>query len=672
MPSHRELANAIRALAMDAVQRANSGHPGMPMGMADIAQALWSDYLRFNPKNPNWFNRDRFVMSNGHGAMLQYALLHLTGFDLSMDDVKNFRQLHSKTPGHPEFADTPGVEMTTGPLGQGLASAVGMAIAEKNLATTFNREGHDIVNHYTYVFAGDGCLMEGISHEACSLAGTMGLGKLIVFYDDNEISIDGHVSEWFTDDTPHRFESYGWHVIRDVDGHQGDAIRRSIEEARARTDKPTLICCKTTIGFGAPNLAGTAKSHGSPLGEAEITAAKQQLNWHHPAFEIPDDIYKAWDKTTVGEEAELRWNQAFAKYEMAYPELAKAFLRRMGHFLPEQWQNEATRFLNETRSFEKEEATRKSSLQCIEHFSPLLPELLGGSADLGGSNCTEWSGHQPINTAHPGGNYIKYGVREFAMSAIANGLALHGGFIPFVGTFLVFSDYARNAVRLSALMQQKVIYVYTHDSIGLGEDGPTHQPIEHVSSLRMMPGLNVWRPCDRFETAAAWVHAISHQGPSALCLSRQNLAQQPHQEKDIEAIKRGGYVLFDADAEFEAIIMATGSEVALAMQAANALQQDGVYVRVVSMPCCDLFKEQDAAYRESVLPSHIPVRLAVEAGVPDFWHQFVGDRGHIMGIAGFGLSAPANQVYEEFGLTAQSISQMILSMLQKQHVEQKM
>ncbi len=668
MPSRRELANAIRALAMDAVQKANSGHPGMPMGMADIAEVLWRDFLRFNPANPNWANRDRFVLSNGHGCMLLYAALHLTGYDLSIEDLKQFRQLHSKTPGHPEYHDTPGVETTTGPLGQGLANAVGMAIAEQILAKQFNREQFPIVDHHTYTFVGDGDLMEGISHEACSLAGTLGLGKLIVLYDDNGISIDGDVSGWFTDDTPKRFAAYHWHVIPNVDGHDAAAIQAAITQAKAQTDKPTIICCKTTIGFGSPNLAGSEKTHGAPLGDAEITASKKALDWPHAAFEIPEAIYQAWDARERGRESEATWNALFAKYETAHPELASEFLRRQHGFLPDNFAMLSNQFIQEMKSQQKDMATRKSSLSCLNAFAAFLPELVGGSADLSGSNCTNWQGCDVLSHANRAGNYIEYGVREFGMSAIMNGIALHRGLIPFSGTFLVFSDYARNAVRLSALMKQRVIYIYSHDSIGLGEDGPTHQPIEHAAMLRMTPGLNVWRPCDLVETAVAWQQALEHQGPTGLLLTRQNLPQQDHHDANIDNIKRGAYVLFEAlndEQQLDGIYIATGSEVHLAVAAAKALAAEGLGIRVVSMPCCEIFKAQDENYRQQVLPKSVKKRVAVETGVTDYWYQFVGDEGRVIGIDHFGASAPAEDLFTAYGFTEDNVKQVMLGLMDK-------
>lgn len=667
MPPHDTLANAIRVLAMDAVQRANSGHPGMPMGMADIATVLWREFLQLNPRNPNWMNRDRFVLSNGHGAMLQYALLHLTGFDLSIEDLRQFRQLRSKTPGHPEYGDTPGVETTTGPLGQGLANGVGMAIAEQHLAARYNRDDFNIVDHYTYVFAGDGCLMEGISHEACSLAGTLGLNKLIVFYDDNGISIDGDVEGWFRDDTPKRFEAYHWHVIS-VDGHDPAAVRNAIQAAQHQTERPTLICCKTQIGFGSPNKVNTAGVHGAPLGEEEVQNARKQLNWTHPPFEIPDEIYAAWDQRERGQETEAKWNQLFAQYETANPELAAEFLRTQHGVLPEQFTKASDQFIQQQQQQTKPVATRKSSQDCLNAYAPMLPELLGGSADLTGSNCTRYSDSVTLDHEHFAGNYLYYGVREFAMSAIMNGLALHGGVIPYGGTFLVFTDYARNAVRLSALMKQRVIYVYSHDSIGLGEDGPTHQPVEHTAMLRMTPGMHVWRPCDGIETAVAWQLALQTNGPSCLLLSRQSLPQQSRVKKQLALIARGGYVLIDSTETPDAIIIATGSEVQLAVEAAQALTQDGYQIRVVSMPCCETFREQDDAYRASVLPSDVTARVAVEAGIKDYWYQFVGSDGCVVGLDGFGASAPYQEVYQDRGLTSERVQQEVLALLQQRQM----
>ena len=656
MPSRRDLANAIRALSMDAVEKAKSGHPGAPMGMADIAEVLWNDFMRHNPTDPQWPNRDRFVLSNGHGSMLLYSLLHLTGYDLSIEDIKNFRQLHSKTPGHPEYGYTPGVETTTGPLGQGITNAVGMALAEKVLGAQFNRPGHHIIDHYTYCFLGDGCLMEGISHEACSLAGTWGLGKLIAFWDDNGISIDGHVEGWFSDDTPKRFEAYGWHVVRDVDGHDPDAIAKAIHEARAVNDRPSLICCKTVIGYGAPNLCGSHDCHGAPLGPEEIQAARENLGWNYPPFEIPQEIYDAWDAREKGKRWEAEWQEKFAAYKAEHPELAAELERRLGGELPETWDTFVNGVIHQVASEAKDIATRKASQETLNLIGPELPELLGGSADLTGSNLTNWKGSVSITRTVADGNYIHYGVREFGMAAIMNGIALHGGFIPYGGTFLVFSDYARNGVRMSALMKQRVIYVFTHDSIGLGEDGPTHQPIEHVPSLRIIPNLHVWRPCDAVETAVAWRCAIERKdGPSVLALTRQGVPHQERSEQQIADIARGGYVLKDCDGEPEAIIIATGSEVALAVGAAEVLAGEGRRVRVVSMPNANLFLEQDEAYRESVLPSSVTARVAVEAAHSNYWYQFVGCKGRVVGIDRFGESAPAKQLFEEFGFTVDNV-----------------
>ncbi len=656
MPSRRDLANAIRALSMDAVEKAKSGHPGAPMGMADIAEVLWNDFMRHNPTNPDWPNRDRFVLSNGHGSMLIYSLLHLTGYDLSIDDLKNFRQLHSKTPGHPEYGYTPGVETTTGPLGQGITNAVGMALAEKVLGAQFNRPGHHIIDHYTYVFLGDGCLMEGVSHEACSLAGTWGLGKLIAFWDDNGISIDGHVEGWFSDDTPKRFEAYGWHVIRDVDGHDPDAVAKAIAEARAVNDRPSLICTKTVIGYGAPNLCGSHDCHGAPLGEEEIKAARENLGWPYAPFEIPEEIYQAWDAREKGKQWEAEWNEKFAAYKAEFPELAAELERRLSGELPETWETFAEGMVHQVAAEAQDMATRKASQVVLNHLGPELPELLGGSADLTGSNLTNWKGSVSITRTVADGNYIHYGVREFGMAAIMNGIKLHGGFIPYGGTFLVFSDYARNGIRMSALMKLGVIYVFTHDSIGLGEDGPTHQPIEHVPSLRIIPNLHVWRPCDAVETAVAWRCAIERKdGPSVLALTRQGVPHQPRNESQLADIARGGYVLKDCDGTPEAILIATGSEVALAVGAAEALAAEGRRVRVVSMPNANLFLEQDEAYRESVLPAEVTARVAVEAAHSNFWYQFVGCKGRVVGIDRFGESAPAKQLFEEFGFTVDNV-----------------
>lgn len=669
MLPRRKLADAIRVLAMDAVQKANSGHPGMPMGMADIAEVLWRDHLRVNPANPEWPNRDRFVLSNGHGAMLLYAALHLTGFDVSIDDLKNFRQLNSKTPGHPEYGDTPGVETTTGPLGQGLAMAVGMAIAEKHLAAQFNKDDFNIVDHYTYVFAGDGCLMEGVSHEACSLAGTLGLEKLIVFYDDNGISIDGNVEGWFTDDTPKRFEAYNWQVIADVDGHDAESIAKAIQKAKDDTQRPTLICCKTQIGFGSPNKANTAGAHGAPLGDDEIAKTREAYGWSYAPFEIPEEMYAEWDRRAQGQSLEDEWNKQFAKYESANPELAREFLRRIHNDVPENWAQKSDAFIAETQQTTDAVATRKASLACLNQYLPMLPEMMGGSADLTGSNCTAAKTSKIISHDDFSGNYIEYGVREFAMAAIMNGLALHRGILPYAGTFLVFSDYARNAIRLSALMQLRVVHVLTHDSIGLGEDGPTHQPVEHAASLRLIPGLNVWRPCDLTETAVAWQHSVEHQGPSCLLLTRQNIPQEVRSDVTLKNIVRGGYVLLEGCDCPDGIFIATGSEVQLAMEAANALTEEGVAIRVVSMPCVELFKQQDADYRESVLPSSVRARVAIEAGVPDSWYQFVGDVGVVVGFERFGKSAPAAKVFADLGITAEHAKQAMLTLLHKSKVQ---
>ena len=656
MPSRFEKANAIRALAMDAVQKAKSGHPGMPMGMADIAEVLWNDALRHNPQNPHWPNRDRFVISNGHGSMLQYALLHLTGYDVSIDDLKNFRQLHSKTPGHPEYGYTPGVETTTGPLGQGLANAVGMAIAEKMLAAQFNRDGHNIVDHHTYVFLGDGCLMEGISHEVASLAGTLGLGKLICFYDDNGISIDGHVEGWFTDDTPKRFEAYGWQVIPNVDGHDPEEIQTALSTARAEKDKPTLICCKTVIGFGAPTKAGKEESHGAPLGDTEIAGAREKLKWPHAPFEIPSAIYAAWNAKEKGAKLESEWNKLFAAYSNAHPELAAEFSRRISGELPADFVAKADAWIAETNSKAATIASRKASENSINALAPHLPELLGGSADLAGSNLTIWKGSKGVSSDDANGNYLYYGVREFGMSAIMNGIALHGGFIPYGGTFLIFMEYARNAVRMAALMKQRSIFVYTHDSIGLGEDGPTHQPIEQMANLRGTPNMTLWRPCDAVESAVAWKAAILRKdGPSALVFSRQNLPHQTRSDAQLADIARGGYVLSDSQGSPELILIATGSEVGIAMTAATSLREQGKNVRVVSMPSTSVFDRQDAAYRESVLPAGVRKRIAVEAGHGDAWYKYVGLDGRVIGMTRFGESAPGDKLFAAFGFTADNV-----------------
>jgi transketolase len=652
-PSRRDLANAVRFLAIDAVEAAKSGHPGMPMGMADIAEVLWNDYLQHNPKNPKWFNRDRFVLSNGHGSMLQYALLHLSGYDLPIEELKNFRQLHSKTPGHPENFVTGGIETTTGPLGQGFANAVGFALAEKLLAQRFNRPEYEIVDHRTWVFMGDGCLMEGISHEAASLAGTWGLNKLIAFWDDNRISIDGNVQGWFTDDTPARFEAYGWNVIRGVDGHDADAIKRAIDSALQSQDKPTLVCCRTTIGFGSPGKAGKESSHGAPLGRDEVAATRAALNWPHAPFEIPEEIGDGWIAGNAGIVREELWNQLFDRYATQFPELADELVRRSRAELPEGFAAAADAYIAKLQADGPVVASRKASQMAIETFAPLLPELVGGSADLAHSNLTLWKGSKSVATSDADANYVYYGVREFAMTAISNGLALHGCFIPYDATFLVFSDYARNAVRMSALMGAHAIHVYTHDSIGLGEDGPTHQPVEHLAALRFIPENDVWRPCDAVESAVAWRAAIERKdGPSCLVFSRQNLAHQARSERQVADIRRGGYVLRDSVGAPEVILIATGSEVGLAMQAAERL---GDKVRVVSMPSTDVFDRQDAAYREAVLPNACRRRVAIEAGITDFWRKYVGLDGAVIGIDEFGASAPAEALFPHFGFTVDHV-----------------
>ena len=657
MPSRIELANAIRVLSMDAVQKAASGHPGAPMGMADIAEVLWNDYLKHNPQNPSWVDRDRFVMSNGHGSMLVYSVLHLTGYDLPMEELSNFRQLNSQTPGHPELGYTAGVETTTGPLGQGLANGVGMALAEKALAAHFNRDGHNIVDHYSYVFMGDGCLMEGISHEACSLAGTLGLGKLIGFYDDNGISIDGEVQGWFSDDTPKRFESYGWHVIPNVDGHDPKAVAAAVEEARAETERPTLICCKTVIGFGSPNKRGTAGVHGAPLGDDEIALVREELNWKHEPFQVPDEIYAGWDAKEQGAAAEAEWNERFAAYQKAHPELAQEFERRViKGDLPQDFAAKADAFIQTVQKDGKKLATRKASQDAIEEFGAILPELLGGSADLAGSNLTMWSGSKPITAKDPDGNYIYYGVREFGMTAIMNGIAAHGGFINYGGTFLMFMDYARNAVRMAALMKLRNVFVYTHDSIGQGEDGPTHQPIEHMATLRATPNLDVWRPCDGAETATAWKAAVERRdGPTALVLSRQGLDAVERTSEQVAAIARGGYVLRDCEGQPDLILMATGSEVTPTLQAAEQLTGKGRAVRVVSMPSTSIFDQQDAQYREAVLPAAVSARVAVEAAHVDPWYKYVGLNGKVVGMTTFGESAKGEDLMKHFGFTVENI-----------------
>lgn len=667
MTDPRTLANAIRALSMDAVEQANSGHPGMPMGMADIAEVLWNRHLRHNPANPGWWDRDRFVLSNGHGSMLLYSLLHLSGYELSLDDLRNFRQLNSKTPGHPEFGHTAGVETTTGPLGQGLANAVGMALAEKLLAARYNRPEAELFNHFTYVFAGDGCLMEGISHEVCSLAGTLGLGKLICLYDDNGISIDGDVKGWFSDDTPARFRAYGWHVVENVDGHDAAAIDSAIQAAQAVVDKPSLICCKTVIGFGSPAKRGKASSHGSPLGAAEISAARQELGWQHPPFEIPQSIRQAWDAKARGATMEQRWNQAWQRYEQAHPELAQELIRRMNGDLPDSWATQTQAVIADFQEKGATVASRKASQMALEALAPLLPELVGGSADLAGSNNTIWSGSVDVVKDPAAGNYIYYGVREFGMTALANGLALHGGFIPYVATFLVFSDYARNALRMAALLPVRLINVYTHDSIGLGEDGPTHQPIEHLASLRLIPNLSLWRPCDAVETAVAWCDALERRHtPSVLALSRQNLPHQTRDAQQLADIRRGGYVLQrEQGAAPQAILIATGSEVALAMQAAAELAARGTDVRVVSMPNAEVFAQQPQAYQDAVLPPGVHARVAVEAGVSLYWRAWVGRRGAVLGIDRFGASAPADVLMKEFGFTPDNLARLVRSVIEQ-------
>ena len=664
MPTRRDLANAIRALSMDAVQQANSGHPGAPMGMADIAEVLWNDFMSHNPANPEWLNRDRFVLSNGHGSMLLYSLLHLSGYDMSVDDIKNFRQLHSKTAGHPEYGYAPGIETTTGPLGQGMTNAIGMALAEKTLAAQFNRPGHTIIDHHTYTFLGDGCLMEGVSHEASSLAGTLGLGKLIAFYDDNGISIDGEVEGWFTDDTPKRFEAYGWQVIPAIDGHDADALYAAIEAAKANTDQPTLICCKTIIGFGSPNKQGKEDCHGAPLGAAEIALVRKELDWSYGAFDIPTDIYEEWNARDAGDDAEQIWNQAFSSYHQAHPELATELLRRVAGDLPADFETQAQTYVEQLQAEGSSIASRKASQNTINAFGPLLPELLGGSADLAGSNLTKWSGTQGITKDDASGNYVYYGVREFAMSAMMSGMALHGGFIPYGATFLVFMEYARNAVRMAALMRQRVLFVYTHDSIGLGEDGPTHQPVEQIANLRLTPHLDTWRPCDTVESAVAWKTAIQRlDGPSALIFSRQNL---PHQHRDagqLTNVTRGGYILQDCDGHPEAIIIATGSEVGIAQQATDLLAAQGRRVRLVSMPCTELFERQDAAYQAQVLPASVTARVAVEAAHADYWYKYVGLAGKVIGMTDFGGSAPASELFKIYGFTVDNITATVNELL---------
>ncbi|TMO22265.1 transketolase [Pseudoalteromonas sp. SCSIO 43095] len=655
MPSRKELANAIRVLSMDAVQKAKSGHPGAPMGMADIAEVLWRDYLKHNPTNPEWADRDRFILSNGHGSMLIYSLLHLSGYDLSLDEIKNFRQMHSKTPGHPEYGYAPGIETTTGPLGQGITNAVGMAIAEKALAAQFNREGHDIVDHHTYAFMGDGCLMEGISHEACSLAGTLGLGKLVAFWDDNGISIDGEVEGWFSDDTPARFKAYGWHVISDVDGHDSDAVSAAIAEAKSVTDKPSLICCKTIIGYGSPNKSGSHDCHGAPLGDDEIKASREFLGWTGDAFEIPEDIYAQWDNKEKGQQLEASWDEKFAAYEQAYPELAAEYKRRTHSELPADWAEKSQAYIEELQANPANPASRKASQNALNAFGPLLPEFMGGSADLAGSNLTIWDGSKGLTADDASGNYIYYGVREFGMSAIMNGIALHKGFIPYGATFLMFMEYARNAVRMAALMKQPSIFVYTHDSIGLGEDGPTHQPVEQIASMRLTPNLYNWRPCDQVESAIAWQQAIERKdGPTSLIFTRQGLEQQSRDAQQLSDVKKGGYIL-SCDGNPELILIATGSEVQLAQDSAKELRAQGKKVRVVSMPCTDAFEDQSAEYKESVLPASVSRRVAIEAGIADYWYKYVGLNGAVVGMTTFGESAPANELFEFFGFTVENV-----------------
>ncbi|MBI6510646.1 transketolase [Proteus sp. PR00174] len=663
MTTRKTLANAIRFLSMDAVQKAKSGHPGAPMGMADIAEVLWRDFLNHNPTNPNWADRDRFVLSNGHASMLIYSLLHLSGYQVSLDDLKNFRQLHSKTPGHPEYGYTPGVETTTGPLGQGIANAVGFAIAERTLAAQFNRPGHDIVDHYTYAFMGDGCMMEGISHEACSLAGTLQLGKLIAFYDDNGISIDGQVHGWFTDNTAERFDAYGWHVISGIDGHDAASIKAAIETAKQIIDKPSLLICKTTIGFGSPHKAGTADSHGSPLGDAEIAETRKALGWEYGAFEIPQEIYKEWDAKEAGKAKEAAWDTKFAAYAAQFPELAAEFKRRISGELPANWEKDSKAFIENLQQNPSSIASRKASQNALEAFGKVLPEFMGGSADLAPSNLTMWSGSKALNE-DKAGNYIHYGVREFGMSAIMNGIALHGGFVPYGATFLMFMEYARNAVRMAALMKIRSIFVYTHDSIGLGEDGPTHQPVEQMASLRVTPNVSTWRPCDQVESAVAWKYAIDRKdGPTALIFSRQNLAQQPRTQEQLANIEKGGYILKDCDGTPELIFIATGSEVELAVNAYDQLTAEGRKVRVVSMPATDAFDKQDADYREAVLPTSVKARVAIEAGIADYWFKYVGLDGAIVGMHSFGESAPANELFEEFGFTVENVVTQAKSLL---------
>ncbi len=655
-PSRFEMANAIRALSMDAVQKAKSGHPGAPMGMADIAQVLWNDFFKHNPTNPNWANRDRFVMSNGHGSMMVYSVLHLTGYDVSINDIKNFRQIHSKTPGHPEYGYTPGVETTTGPLGQGIANAVGFALAEKTLAAQFNQPGHEVIDHNTYVFMGDGCLMEGISHEVCSLAGTLGLGKLVVFWDDNGISIDGEVEGWFSDDTPKRFEAYGWQVIPAVDGHDPEAIKAAVAEAKADANRPTLICCKTVIGFGSPNKEGKEDCHGAPLGEDEIVLAREKLGWTAPAFEIPNNIADAWNAQAQGQKYEAAWNEQFAAYQAAHPELAAELTRRLDSKLPDNFAAEAQKYIENLQAEGPTVASRKASQMALNAYSPLLPEMVGGSADLAGSNLTISNTSKGIDAKDASGNYLYYGVREFGMCAIMNGMSLHGGLMPYGGTFLIFMEYARNAVRMAALMKQQAIYVFTHDSIGLGEDGPTHQPVEQLANMRLTPNCSVWRPCDAVETAVAWKAAIENRnGPTALSLSRQNLQHQDRNQEQLANIAKGAYVIKDTAGTPDAIYIATGSEVELAIEAASEMTKSGKNIRVVSMPSTDVFDAQDASYKESVLPSSVNKRVAIEAGIADYWYKYVGLNGVVVGMTTFGESAPAGELFKHFGFTVENI-----------------
>lgn len=663
MDNQRELANAIRALSMDAVQQANSGHPGAPMGMADIAEVLWRKYLRHNPKDPQWANRDRFVLSNGHGSMLIYSLLHLSGYELSIEDIKQFRQLESKTPGHPEYGEAPGIETTTGPLGQGLANAVGMALAERMLASQFNQPGHDLIDHFTYVFTGDGCLMEGISHEVCSLAGTLKLGKLVVFYDNNGISIDGEVQGWFTEDIPQRFASYGWQVIAGVDGHDPAAIETAIEKARSNPNQPTLIDCKTIIGWGAPNKEGTEGCHGAPLGDEEIQLVRDRLGWQHAPFEIPDDIYSAWNACASGQQQQQAWQEKFSTYQQAHPELAQEFTRRLAGELPANWQAATKEALAKIVASEQTVATRKASEIALDALGPLVPELIGGSADLTGSNNTWWSDSKGVTPDDTSGNYIYYGVREFGMSAMMNGMALYGGFIPYSGTFLTFSDYARNAVRMAALMNTHCLFVYTHDSIGLGEDGPTHQSVEHVASLRSIPNMTLWRPCDTVESLVSWQVSIEQKRPACLVFSRQGVPFISRSPEQIEQIRKGAYVLFESAGDVQLILMATGTEVGITLDAAKQLDSQGVAVRMVSMPSAEVFTRQDQAYQDAVLPSNIRNRIAVEAGISDYWRKFVGLDGDVVGVDRFGASAPGNVLMEHFGFTAENIIQRARALL---------